>query len=187
MPVFQWETISEDVIFESPHLRLLGHQLKDPHQNLRKSTYYIIDAEHWGHVIALTEKKELILVKQYRHAAKEITLEFPGGIIHKSEDPLQAIQRELREETGYLPARMEPLGVFYPNPALQTNKLFSFIAYDCSLQTSQCLDEDEHVDVVLMPLAAFQDLIQSNKSQWNHGLMLASVALAYPKLFSLKT
>ena len=63
--------------------------------------YYVLEYPDWVNVIALTEDNQVILVRQYRHAAGEVILELPGGVIEKGESLEQAARRELLEETGY--------------------------------------------------------------------------------------
>src|ERR1700733_14051622 len=62
-------------------------------------------------VFPITADGKVIMVRQYKHGAKEILLEFPGGIVDTSEDSVHAAAlRELREETGYFTADIEALG-----------------------------------------------------------------------------
>lgn len=52
-------------------------------------------------VIAVTDKDELVLVRQYRHSSQSYTLEIPGGCVEKGGAPEVSFRRELLEETGY--------------------------------------------------------------------------------------
>src|SRR5258706_984649 len=52
-------------------------------------------------VVALVDKDKVVMVKQYRHPVREITWEIPAGKLHKNENPLSCVKRELEEETGY--------------------------------------------------------------------------------------
>jgi 8-oxo-dGTP pyrophosphatase MutT (NUDIX family) len=61
------------------------------------------------------------MIKQYRHGSKEVTLEIPGGLVDEN-DPREAAQRELLEETGYAGDRVELLGFVNPNPAIFNNR-----------------------------------------------------------------
>ena len=49
----------------------------------------------------MTRDGHVVLVKQYRHGAGRVTLEIPGGLVDKGEDPLRCALRECLEETGY--------------------------------------------------------------------------------------
>jgi ADP-ribose pyrophosphatase len=70
--------------------------------SLKGKPYYRINAPDGVIVLAFTEKKEIILVKQFRPALNHYTLELPCGSIDGNETPLEAAKRELYEETGYI-------------------------------------------------------------------------------------
>lgn len=63
--------------------------------------FYIIETNDWVNVIPLTEDKKVVMIKQFRHGSKEITLEIPGGLVD-DEHHMEAALRELSEETGYV-------------------------------------------------------------------------------------
>ena len=133
----------------------------------------------WANVVALTRQNEVVLVKQYRHGVGDALLEFPGGVIEKDEDITAGIRRELLEETGYQVSRVVPVGKLYPNPALQTNTMYCFLAFDAEKVAEQDLDIGEDIEVHLMP---FDELIELTKSnQFPHALDVAVLfqALAY--------
>lgn len=61
-------------------------------------------------VLALTDAGEVVLARQFRPGPGEILLDLPGGIVDEGEALLDAAARELREETGYSCASLEPAG-----------------------------------------------------------------------------
>lgn len=82
----------------------------------------------WVAVVALTPADEVLLVRQPRSGTGASHLEVPGGVVDPGEAPLAAATRELREETGATAERWWPLGHVFPNPALQDNRCFLFLA-----------------------------------------------------------
>jgi 8-oxo-dGTP pyrophosphatase MutT (NUDIX family) len=79
-------------------------------------------------VVDTEEGRKFVMIRQYRHGTGRCSLEFPGGIVDKGEDPVVAVSRELLEETGYAADLILPLGSLSPNPAIMTNSFHAFIA-----------------------------------------------------------
>ena len=111
-----------------------------------------MEFQSWANVLALTGDGNAVLVRQYRHGAKEVLLELPGGVVEEDESPLEGVKRELLEETGYAASRILEAGWIYPNPAIQTNKLYCFLALDVEKVSVQHLDDGEDIEVQLLPL-----------------------------------
>ncbi|MDE0885612.1 MAG: NUDIX hydrolase [Myxococcota bacterium] len=106
--------------------RLARAPARSPHSG-ESHTFYRIDAEDWVNVVPVTEAGEIVMVRQYRHGARAVTLEIPGGMVDPGENPAAAAARELLEETGYAGASPEPLGAANPNPAVFGNRCHTFV------------------------------------------------------------
>lgn len=117
---------------------------------------YVVECGTWVNVIALTKEREVVLVKQYRHGAKQVLLEIPAGVMdEEDESPLRAAKRELLEETGYTSDRFVEVGRVFPNPATHNNLTYSFLALDVEQVGKQSLDETEEIEVSLIPFDEF--------------------------------
>jgi ADP-ribose pyrophosphatase len=102
-------------------------------------------------VVAVDEAGCVLLVRQYRLAAGDALLEVPAGIVHKGEEIEAAVQRELREETGYRAERFERLGGFFVSPGFCTEFVHVFLARGLSEDPLEG-DADEDIELVRMPL-----------------------------------
>lgn len=91
---------------------------------------YSIHSPDFVCIIAVTAQNELLLVRQFRHAIGETTLEFPAGHVDKGETPEQAARKELIEETGHMADKFELLATLSPSTARFTNRLWCYFASD---------------------------------------------------------
>ncbi|HWN67043.1 MAG TPA: NUDIX hydrolase [Haliangium sp.] len=135
-------------------------------------TFSIIRSSDWVNVVALTPDDQVVLVRQYRHGTGRQSLEIPGGMVDPGESPLEAAQRELREETGYATARWIDLGMVEPNPAIQTNRCHTWLALDAERVGELELDPGEVLVVETTPLSAVADLVRSGAI--THALVVAA-------------
>lgn len=136
--------------------------------------YIVVNARDW--VIVIPDLgDEFIMVKQWRHGEKALSVEFPGGVIDKGENPEHAGRRELVEETGYEAGKMTHLASFNPNPALFSNHVHVYLAEDLKKTSEQHLDEDEYVNCFTMK----KEIVFSKMgtSEMPHGLMLSALGL----------
>jgi 8-oxo-dGTP pyrophosphatase MutT (NUDIX family) len=146
MTLKPWKVL--ETSYPRPRFRIDRCEL--PNGNLLDAT--IFEFRTWANILALTKDREAVLVRQYRHGVGEVLLELPGGVVEDEEDPLEGARRELLEETGYTSSNIIPVGKIYPNPALQTNTLYSFLALDAEKVGGQNLDAGEDIEVQLVPM-----------------------------------
>lgn len=102
--------------------------------------------------VVLTRDGQTVLVRQFRKAVETALLEIPAGKIDPGEDPLEAAERELREEVGYRKGRISHLTDFYSSPGFCNEKLSLYLAEDVELG-EQDLDEGELIDLVKVPFS----------------------------------
>ena len=131
----------------------------------------VFEFRSWANVLAITKNNEVVLVKQYRHGVQENLLELPGGVVDEGEDPLEGARRELMEETGYLAKNIVEVGRIYPNPAIQHNTLFCYVATDVEKIGVQHLDEAEEIEVHLVPLDDLVEMVR--RGEFRHALHVA--------------
>jgi ADP-ribose pyrophosphatase len=109
-------------------------------------------------VIARNAAGELLLVQQYRYAAKKKLWEAVAGRIDPGETPLAAARRELAEEGGYAAKRWTKLGVFYPSPGFMDERMWLYLAEELSPKTAEA-DADERISTRWFPRARVGEMI----------------------------
>jgi len=96
-------------------------------------------------IIPLDKNNNLLLVKQYRFAAKKSLIEIPAGKIEKGETPETAALRELNEEIGYT-GTLTPVIQWYLAPGYSTEKMYLFLATDLKKTKKRlAMDHDEMI------------------------------------------
>jgi ADP-ribose pyrophosphatase len=134
----------------------------------------VLETPDWVNVVALTPERELVVVRQFRFGTSSVTIEIPGGMVDRGEDPLDAGRRELREEAGYTAARWTPLGAVEPNPAFQDNLCHHFLAEDARLTHPQELDGGEDIEVATLPLEEVHARVLAGEIR--HALVLTALS-----------
>lgn len=120
--------------------------------------------EHADCVVLLPVDREgrILMVRQYRHPVEKVLLELPAGGIDPGETPEQAAGRELREETGCAPGRLERLGGFYAAPGYLTEYLHFFRATGLERSPLTAEDTDE-IEVVPVRPSDIQAMVASGE------------------------
>ena len=108
-------------------------------------------------LLPLTPERNVVLVRQYRYAVDEFLLEVPAGTIDPGERPEETARRELVEETGYFPRRLEKLAEFYPSPGVLEERMHLFAAVELEPRTGSP-DDDESLETVEIPFEQALDL-----------------------------
>lgn len=134
--------------------------------------YIVLDSRDWVCVIPVL-KDDFLMVQQWRHGEKSLSIEFPGGVIDEGETPEQGAVRELREETGYISKNLVYLGKVNPNPAIMANHMHYFLAMDLEPTGVQELDKDEYVKYLSVPQK--EVLAKMGSEEYPHALMCGAL------------
>ena len=122
-------------------------------------------------VVPFTGDDEVLLIRQYRHAAGGTIYEVPAGKLDAGEDPAVCAARELEEEAGQRAGRVERLGQIFTTPGFTDEVIHLFAAFDLEPVPPRP-EDDEVIETIAMPLGDALELV------WNGTLTDAKSALA---------
>ena len=158
--LYEEKTTKSEKIFEGKVVKLRVDTVELPNKQYSKRE--IIEHSGGACVVALTDDKKVVLVRQYRKAVEDFLLEVPAGKLEYNEDPLECVRRELKEETGYQSKNIEFLCEFYPSPGYTSEKIYIYLARDL-IKGRQDLDDGEYLEVEEIELEKIMDMIDTNE------------------------
>lgn len=157
-----WKKLSSRYLHKGPWATLRSDRCMMPDGRIVED-YYVLEYPDWVNAVAVTEDGKILMVYQYRHAAGIVSLEIPGGVIEKGESPVQALHRELLEETGYAFDNFELLCTVYANPSTANNQTHCYLARGGKKVQEQSLDGQEEIVVKTFTIAEVKQLLAENK------------------------
>jgi ADP-ribose pyrophosphatase len=113
-------------------------------------------------MMAVDEKKRILLVRQYRLPAGKYLWELPAGSVDPGEKPLQTARRELIEETGYRARTWRKLASFYPSPGFVAERMTIYLATDLTAGTATPMD-DERIETRWFTRRELADMINAGR------------------------
>lgn len=174
-PLKPWRLLREKMLYRAPFFDIQKRHFSSP-LSRRKHDFYVMDCRDWVNILARTKKGTFIAVRQFRAGARSLTLEIPGGALdRRREPPLCAAKRELAEETGYRAKRWTLLGVVEPNPAILTNRCYTFLAQDAYPAGEPSPDPTEELEVMEISETSLAALVRQGKIR--HALVVAAFFL----------
>ncbi|RKM57567.1 NUDIX hydrolase [Butyrivibrio sp. CB08] len=161
-----WELVKEEHVIQDQWIDFRRNIYRLPN-NAEIGPVYNYSKHSFVVIVARDKEGRYICVKQYRHGVDRITTEFPaGGIEYKEksdvpyitkentiateEEALDAANRELLEETGYVAGNIRHLLTIPANATLASNNFHIYLATDCEKKSSQHLDDTEFLNVLLL-------------------------------------
>src|SRR5262245_48416230 len=156
------KVLSSHVTYKGKHIQVREDRVIEPagHEASREIVV------HPGAVciVARPSPLEVILIRQYRHAAGRELIEIPAGTLHEGEDPRECAIRELEEEAGYLAANMVERARFWTTPGFTTELMYLYEATDLT-KTNINPDEDEVIETDIIPTSQALQMIDDGRIQ----------------------
>ena len=170
MSIEPWEQLGSEPALDDPYYTVRRDSVRLPSGRI-VNDYLVGTLSDYSLVAAVTEAREVVLVRQWKQGVRRIVLDLPGGMIDEGETSAEAGVRELREETGYAAASLEQLGSFDIDASKAANQGHGFLAVGAEMIHEPEPHEMEAADVVLIPLEEIEGLI-------NRGEICGAVSVA---------
>ena len=164
----RWRTLGEREIYRSPYTWLGQMDVELP-----------VGERFWHDVIRLHRAAAMVLVDdadrvlmlwRHRFVMDQWGWELPGGLVDEDEEPAEAAQRELEEETGYRAGQVEQLIAFQPRAGTIDGELFAFVGRDPE-RIGEPTEVNEVSRLEWVPLASVPQMITAGDI-WNAGSLV---------------
>ncbi|MEH1840319.1 MAG: NUDIX hydrolase [Nostoc sp.] len=155
----KWKILKSKMVLDHPWCQVRQDEIELPNGKIIDD-YFVSIKPDVAMVLPITSNREIIFVRQYRHAVSKFFLELPAGNFDPTKESAEvAAIRELTEETGYIPQKFRKIATLYDKPSKDTNKIHLFLADNVSKVGEQELDITEEIEVILIPIESVLDKI----------------------------
>lgn len=153
-------TVKSEKIFEGRIINLRVDTVELENQKYAKRE--IVEHKSASAIVAINDKNEMLLVRQYRKAIEDFIYEVPAGIINIAEEPDECALRELKEETGFEALKISLIFEFYTSPGFSNEKIYLFKAENLTF-TSTKFDEDEFIETIAVGKEEVRKMVETGR------------------------
>ena len=172
-----WKVLKSELVFDEKWYKLRRDEVELPNGKVMDD-YYVSVRPDVVLSFPVTEDGDVIFVRQYKHAAADVFIELPGGVIDDHEsNPKEAAKRELLEVTGYTSDDVELVAEVIDNPTKDTNKIYFYLARNAYKIAEQDLDESESIEVLHIPIQEVESMVLGGKINVSGSVALCLLAL----------
>jgi 8-oxo-dGTP pyrophosphatase MutT (NUDIX family) len=157
-----WELLGSELVVDERWYRLRRDTVRLP-SGRELDDYFVSERPDNVVVFALTPDDQVVFVRLWKQGRRAFLTELPGGVCDPGEAPVGTAARELLEETGYACDTLRELGRFEPDPTKNTNVIFAFAGNGARRVAEPKLDDQEEIEVLLLPVDALKDAIRDGE------------------------
>lgn len=175
--IHPWKTLKSELVVDEKWYTLRRDEVELPN-GIVLDDYYVSVRPDVVLTFPVTDDGQVIFVRQYKHAAANVFIELPGGVVDDHEtNPMEAARREMLEETGYTSDNMELVLEVIDNPTKDTNKIYFYLARNAYKAAEQDLDESENIEVLHIPISEVEQMVLSGEINVSGSVALCLLAL----------
>ncbi len=145
-----WEVLGTDYLLDTSWVRVVRDRLRHRPSGRERDYFYLTSPGEAVATVALTDAGQVLLTRQYRHPLRRIIWDLPAGAMERGENPIEAAQRELEEETGYRAGELIKLAYFNQFPGSMDIGTHLFFGHALTW-VGQHLDPGERLEVATLP------------------------------------
>lgn len=155
-----WKKLNSKIVYKNPWIIVREDKVIKP--DGKKGIYGVVDLSGGTEVVALTSKKEIYLVGQWRYTINKFSWSLPGGMV-ENEKFLETAKNELEEEAGIKAKKWKYLGISYQSVGVLNQKIKYYLAADLSKTEQKSEGSEKGMKVIKIPLKKAVELIKQNK------------------------
>lgn len=164
-------------VYKNPWIRVREDKVIRP--GGKDGMFAVIKMKAGSTVLALTADHQAYLVKEYKYGIGKESVELMSGALERSETPLGAAKRELREELGLKATRWVSLGVIDPFTTIVHSPNYLFLALGAEKHGVRSPDEGEVLQTIKMPFQKAVDMVMTGKITHGASMVLFLKAEEY--------
>ncbi|MDM9381774.1 NUDIX hydrolase [Chlorogloeopsis sp. ULAP01] len=155
----KWQLLQSKLVIDHHWCKVRQDEIKLPNGSIIDD-YFVYIKPEVALVLPITSSREIVFVRQYRHAIGEFFIELPAGSFDPNQESAEtAAKRELQEETGYIADQITKIATLYDKPSKETNQIHLFLAENVVKVGGQELDITEEIEIILIPIESVLDKV----------------------------
>jgi len=155
-----WAQEASRVVYATPWLSVREDRVRLPTGQL--THYSVVDCGECVGVLPLCDDDTVLLVRQFRYPAGQVTWEMPTGGVNRHESPVEAARRELAEEAQVSARELEYLGKYHTSKSVMNETAHLFVARGIEAHSAHG-DDTDFIDVEALPFARVVDMVKTGE------------------------